>query len=134
MSTADATTGLCVMLEELGDNSSPKIEDLNNFYDSVFEFGRLNESAVLEFSDAERNSIIKSYPSAVEKAAKLTPDLIQGKSSPNELRLLLQKVKLVTDDLFELYKAAVEENVPGNVNENIEKLKTSQSEIEKMVA
>uniref|UniRef100_A0AC34FLL7 Uncharacterized protein n=1 Tax=Panagrolaimus sp. ES5 TaxID=591445 RepID=A0AC34FLL7_9BILA len=145
MAAADASTGLCVMLEELGNNSQPNLDDLKNFYDAVFEFGHLNESAVLEFSDAERISIMKSYPDAervsimksyplaVENAAKLTPDLIQGRSSA-ELNQLLPKIKLLTDDLFELYKAAVEDKVPTNVEENIQKLKSSQSEVEKKLA
>uniref|UniRef100_A0A914YXU3 Uncharacterized protein n=1 Tax=Panagrolaimus superbus TaxID=310955 RepID=A0A914YXU3_9BILA len=124
--TADASTGLCVMLEELGNNSNPNIDDLKNFYASVFEFGHLNESAVLEFSDAERISIINSYPLAVEAAAKLTPELIQNKSG-SELQKLHAEIKLVTDDLFELYKAAVEDKVPTNVEENIQKLKSNQS-------
>uniref|UniRef100_A0AC35F549 Uncharacterized protein n=1 Tax=Panagrolaimus sp. PS1159 TaxID=55785 RepID=A0AC35F549_9BILA len=122
----------CVSLDRLAQKSECSLLDIEEFYDSVYEFGRQFVSKDHDFSDLERNSIQTSYPSSVEKAAKFTAEIIQHKK-PNELKMLLSSIEFLINDIYEIFKYFSLDNSPANLAENISLLQEKQENLKKLL-
>uniref|UniRef100_A0AC34G9P9 Uncharacterized protein n=1 Tax=Panagrolaimus sp. ES5 TaxID=591445 RepID=A0AC34G9P9_9BILA len=123
----------CVSLDRLAQKSESSTYDVEEFYESVFEFGaQFPTDNQQDFADIERDSIKQSYPSAIEKAAKFTAEIIQRKK-PNQLKMLLSSIEFLTKDIYEIFKYFSLNDSPSNLKQNITLLQEKQENIKKLL-
>uniref|UniRef100_A0A914YEQ0 Uncharacterized protein n=1 Tax=Panagrolaimus superbus TaxID=310955 RepID=A0A914YEQ0_9BILA len=122
----------CVSLDRLAQKSESSVYDVEEFYNSVFEFGAQCLAESQDFSDIERDSIKQSYPSAVEKSAKFAAEIIQHKKL-NQLKMLLSSIEFLIKDIYEIFKYFSLNDCPKSLTQNISLLQEKQENIKKML-